>query len=152
MRRYSNSLRILLLAAMLLVFVSGASGATKKAPPVPEEKIIGVWIGFDQYRSEFTRLDLHADSTGYCVQVLGTGVRVYRIEKWEVEGFDLRVVLTPLTPEAFKGLRIKSRAGAASMKLQISGSGWKRELTLFPEVEVNELNERAQRAIASIPN
>src|SRR2546427_10919479 len=43
--------------------------ANKKATPPTAKDLVGIWIGFDSDQLTFTRLDLRADSTGYCARV-----------------------------------------------------------------------------------
>lgn len=152
MRKYLISARLVsTLTLVLVVLLAATSQATTKALPIPAQALIGVWIGFDQYQFEFTRLDLRADSTGYCAQVFTPdSAQVYRIQKWGVDGFNLTADLMPLSTNARKGLRLRGRAGLAWMKLQITGKGWKRELLLFPEARLADSNQEAKRRIESV--
>jgi hypothetical protein len=68
----------------------------KRATPPSAKDLVGIWIGFDSDQLTFTRLDLRADSTGFCARVSPAdtilhdqGVHVYRVTKWSVNGWNI---------------------------------------------------------------
>lgn len=48
---------------------TGGLAADKKPTPPTAKDLVGVWVGFDSDLLTFTRLDLRADSTGFCASV-----------------------------------------------------------------------------------
>ena len=48
-----------------------------------EEDLFGVWIGLEEAQLTFTRLDLRANSMGYCARISGNHPEVYQIRKKE---------------------------------------------------------------------
>jgi hypothetical protein len=99
-------LRLVLLLLAILVANNAVAEAKKAAPPTAKD-LVGVWIGFDEDDLTFTRLELNADSTGYCARVSPAdtllhkyGVQVYRVDKWSIEGWSLAFELTPISSNA----------------------------------------------------
>jgi hypothetical protein len=146
---------------VLLLFVAHATVAEKRKPaPQTAKDLPGVWIGFDKDDLTFTRLELRADSTGYCARVVPTvpglhsyGVQVYRIDRWSVKGGDdLILDVVPISSNAdpvyFKG----RLGGIASLALEIGGLNhkWKRELELSPEARIQASNQETKEAIDAI--
>ena len=90
---------LMVLGALLPIpDVSAAAQAEKAAPPRRAE-LVGVWIGFWE-DEELTRLDLRADSTGYCAYVAPPdilthpyGVHVYRVNRWSLDGWKFNFLL-----------------------------------------------------------
>jgi hypothetical protein len=145
---------------VLLLFAAHAAVAEQKRPaPQTAKDLIGVWIGFDQDDLTFTRLELRADSTGYCARVSpgdtslhSYGVQVYRIDKWSVRGGDLILNSTPVSSNA-EPLYLKGRLGGiASLSLEVGGLNkkWKRRLVLNPESRIQASNQETKEAIDGI--
>jgi hypothetical protein len=136
--------RVIALALPLIVATVAISGAKKATPPTAKD-LIGVWIGFDQDDLAFTRLELRADSTGYCARVYPAdtilhhyGAQLYRVDKWSIEGWNLTFELTPISSNA-EPVYLKGQAGGiATLKLEIGGvkNKWKLGLVLDPEARV----------------
>jgi hypothetical protein len=134
---------------------SGIAQEKRAAPPTAKD-LVGVWIGFDNDQLTFTRLDLHADSTGFCARVSPAdtilhdhGVDVYRITKWDVNGWNIEIHLSPLSDAPSVGY-LKGRIGLASLKLTIGGpenGGWKEEPFLHPESRIMISNKETRDKI-----
>ena len=135
------------------VFVTNAS-AEKKANPPTTKELIAVWIGFDDDELTFTRLDLRSDGQGFCARVSPAdtilhdyGVQVYRVASWSVDGWILKIQLTPLSPNA-EPVYLKGRYRLASLRLEIGAKKkWKMGLLLRPEKRITSANEEAKAAI-----
>jgi hypothetical protein len=101
---------------------------------------LGVWIGFEQDDLTFTRLELRADSTGDCARTrlsIGHdsphhyGVQLYRVDRWNIEGWNLTFDLTPISSNA-EPVYLKGQAGGiATLKLEIGGLKNKWKLALI---------------------
>jgi hypothetical protein len=155
-------MRIRALRYFVLIFVvvlgtiQTTLSATKKAEPPTAKDLVGVWIGFDSDQLTFTRLDLRADSTGFCARVSPAdtilhdqGVHVYRIESWSLYGWNIDIKMTPIS-NAYRVGYVRGRVGLASMKLTIGGpenSGWKEEPFLSPESRIMISDEETRKSI-----
>jgi hypothetical protein len=134
---------------------SGAA-ANKRATPPTAKDLVGVWIGFDNDQLTFNRLDLRADSTGYCARVSPAdtilhdqGVHVYRITKWSVDGWNIEIRMSPAS-NATGVAYVKGRIGLASLRLTIGGpenGGWKEEPFLHPESRIMTSNQETRDRI-----
>jgi hypothetical protein len=80
----------LVLGLMFIVLIGLPTGKgsaeDKRATPPTAKDLVGVWISFDSDELTFTRLELRADSTGFCARVSHAdtilhdqGVHVYRV-------------------------------------------------------------------------
>jgi|SRR5579864_486052 len=137
----------------------GVVAANKQAVPPTAKDLIGIWIGFDSDELTFTRLDLRADSTGYCARVSPAdtilhdqGVQVYRIAKWKVNGWNIEIQMSPLTNATAVGY-VKGTTGWWSMKLTIGGlenGGWKQEPFLSPESRIMVSNGETKEGIQRV--
>ena len=135
---------------------SNSVAATKKAAPPTAKELVGVWVGFDNDRLTFTRLDLRSASTGFCARVSPTdtmlhpqGVHVYRILKWTVNGWNIEIQMSPLSNATNVGY-VKGRIGLASLRLTIGGpesGGWKEEPFLYPEGRLLTSNQETKDKI-----
>ena len=146
---------ILALTTIVSLPILGDADAAKKATPPTAKELVGVWIGFDQDELTFTRLDLGADSTGYCARVYPSdtilhhySVKVYRVNKWSISDWNITIDLTPISSNA-ESVYFKGRAGTASLNLKIGGvkTKWKRELLLSPESRIETSNQETKQAI-----
>jgi hypothetical protein len=147
---------------VLLLFVAHAAVAEKKrAAPQTAKDLVGVWIGFDQDDLTFTRLELRADSTGYCARVSpgeaslhSYGAQVYRVDMWSLKGWDLVVNLTPISSNAEPVYLKGHPGGIASLKLEIGGlkNKWKLGVVLNPESRIQVSNQETKGAIDAIRN
>lgn len=149
------------LIALVAVVGSQASGGTagKKPTPPTVKDLTGVWIGFDSDELTFTRLDLRPDMTGFCARVSPAdtvlhqkGVHVYRVTKWSVKGWDIRIESSPMSNAT--GVKdIKGRVGLASLALEISGpenGGWNEKLSLHPESRIQASDQETKDAIENL--
>lgn len=145
--------------AMLVVFAIPAIAQAKRPTPPTAKDLIGVWIGFDQDDLTFTRLELRPDSTGYCARVSPAdtilhhyGVQLYRVEKWNIDGWSVTFDLIPISSNA-EPVYLKGQVGGiATLKLQIGGlkTKWKLGLVLNPESRIEVSNRETKRAIEAI--
>lgn len=143
------------LALLLVIGITTVAEAKRATPPTAKD-LIGVWIGFDQDDLTFTRLELRADSTGYCARVSPSdtilhhyGVQLYRVDRWNIEGWNLTFDLTPISSNA-EPVYLKGQAGGiATLKLEIGGlkNKWKLGLVLDPESRIEISNGETKRAI-----
>jgi hypothetical protein len=134
---------------------SGVAQEKRVAPPAAKD-LVGVWIGFDNDQLTFTRLDLRADSTGFCARVSPAdtilheqGVRAYRITKWDVIGWNIDIHMSPLSNATGVGY-VKGRIGLDSLRLTIGGpenGGWKEEPFLHPESRIMISNQETRDRI-----
>jgi hypothetical protein len=154
----------LLCAALTIVALIGPQTGNdmaqeKRAAPPAAKDLVGIWIGFDNDQLTFTRLDLRADSTGFCARVSPAdtilhdqGVHLYRITKWSVNGWDIEVQMSPVSNATAVGY-VSGRIGLASLRLTMGGpenGGWKEEPFLHPESRImisnQETRDRIERA------
>jgi hypothetical protein len=136
-----------------------ALAQNKKAIPPTAKDLVGIWIGFDSDQLTFTRLDLRADSTGFCARVSPAdtilhdqGVHVYRVTKWSVNGWDIEIQMSPESNATGVGY-VKGRIGLASIRLTIGGAengGWKEEPFLHPEPRIMTSNQEARKGIEKV--
>jgi len=151
-----------LMLAILVIFSLPAFGyaqeAKRAAPPTPNE-LVGAWIGFDQDELTFTRLELRADSTGYCARVSPSdtslhsyGAQIYRIDKWSVRDWNITIDLIPISSNA-EVVDLRGRVGMAELDLEISGlnNSWKEKVLLYPEARIQDSNREAIQAINAAP-
>ncbi len=157
--------RLSLLCGLLVLVVlvgsqigSGAAGSKNATLPTAKE-LVGVWLGFDSDQLTFTRLDLRADSTGFCARVSPAdtilhdqGVHVYRVTKWSVNGWNIEIHVSPVS-NAFPVGYVKGRIGLASLRLTIGGpenGGWKEEPFLHPESRIMISNQETRNRIEAV--
>ena len=136
-------------ALMVTLSLSASLGATKRSIPPTEKDLIGVWIGFEEGQLTFTRLDLRANSIGYCARIsAGSDAEVYRIRNWSIRGWDLQIDVIPLSPNV-ESIYLKGLGGRAYLQLRIGAVGgrWQRKLVLSPELDIEAANQHAKQAI-----
>jgi hypothetical protein len=136
-----------LLGSVLSVTELDAQGLDKKARPPKPEELVGAWIGFWE-DGEFTRLELRADSTGFCAFVAPVesithdyGVQVYRITRWTLDGWALGMALTP-TESRLENVYVKGRVSGYALELEVGGINrkWKEKLVLNKESRIQTSN------------
>jgi hypothetical protein len=147
---------VLAIVALLGPQTRSGLAQDKMATPPTAKELAGVWIGFDNDELTFTRLDLRADSTGFCARVSPAdtilhdqGVHVYRISKWSVSGWDIEIQMSPVSNATAIGY-VKGQIGLASLRLTIGGSengGWKEEPFLHPEARIMVSNQETRDKI-----
>ncbi len=155
--------RLILLCGVLtlatLIGPQNVVAQDKRATPPIAKDLVGVWIGFGNDELTFTRLDLRADSTGFCARVSPAdtilhdqGVHVYRITKWSVNGWDIEVQMSPVSNATAIGY-VKGRIGLASLRLMMGGpenGGWKEEPFLHPESRIMISNQETRDQIEKV--
>ena len=144
-----------LLGSVLPVTDLDAQGLDKKARPPKPEELVGAWIGFWE-DGEFTRLELRADSTGFCAFVAPVesithdyGVQVYRITRWTLDGWALVIVLTPTEPR-LENVYFKGRVSSGdALELVVGGTDrkWKEKLVLNKESRIQASNTETKNKI-----
>lgn len=136
-----------LLGSALYVSELDAQGLDKKVIPPKPEELVGAWIGYWE-DGEFTRLELRADSTGFCAFVAPVestthdyGVQVYRITRWTLDGFALVMALTP-TESRLENVYVKGRVRLYALELEVGGIDrkWKEKLVLNKESRIQASN------------
>lgn len=129
----------------------------KARPPKPEE-LVGVWIGFDEDELDFCRLDLRADTTGYCARVSPAdtvlneyGVEAYRVTHWTADDWKFIVSLTPLTTNA-EPIYLRGHCYRPSLSLEVGGANgkWKRKLALYRESRIDGANRETRSKIREL--
>ena len=137
-----------LLIAFMMLFPVSLTVQGKNAPPIPADELVGIWVGFDKYGSSFTRLDLRAGLSGYVSQVgVARPLGVYRISNAQYDGHHFTMDLMPISKDAEAGVHVSARPGLALMDLLLRSKGWKREVRIFPEKDLDESNRQAKAAI-----
>lgn len=130
-----------------VVDAPASAGERKEAAPPKREELVGAWIGYWE-DGEFTRLDLRADSTGFCAFVAPVedithdyGVQVYRITRWTLDGWRLVIALTP-TESRLENVYLKGRVSGFALDLEVGGvdSKWKEKLVLNKESRIQGSN------------
>jgi hypothetical protein len=145
-------------AVLLLTSIAALPQEKRAAPPTAKD-LAKVWIGFDQDNLTFTRLELHNDSTGYCARVHPAdtvlhhyGVELYRVDRWNIEGWNLTFELTPISSNA-EPVYLKGQAGGiATLRLEIGGvkTKWKLAILLDPESRIEISNKETKQAIDAV--
>ncbi|HXJ88592.1 MAG TPA: hypothetical protein VMS18_17360 [Candidatus Binatia bacterium] len=139
----------LILALLPFLFLSTFVSATKKSIPPTEKDLIGVWIGWEEGQLAFTRVDLRANSMGYCARIFaGTDPEVYQIRRWSMDGWNLKIDLTPISPK-IESIYLVGLGGRGYLQLKVSAVGgkWHRKLVLLPESDVETAQQNAKQAI-----
>ena len=137
-----------LLIAFMMLLPASLTVLGKNAPPIPADKLVGIWVGFDKYGFSFTRLDLRAGLSGYVSQVGVAGpLGVYRISNAQYDGHHFTMDLVPISKDAENGVHVSARSGLVLMDLLFHSKGWKREVRIFPEKDVDDSNRQAKAAI-----
>ena len=135
------------LGSVLPVTELGAQGFDKKERPPKPEELVGAWIGYWE-DGEFTRLELRADSSGFCAFVAPVesithdyGVQVYRITRWTLDGWAFVMVLTP-TESRLENVYVKGRVSGYALELEVGGIDrkWKEKLFLNKESRIQASN------------
>jgi hypothetical protein len=135
------------LGSVLPVTELGAQGFDKKERPPKPEELVGAWIGYWE-DGEFTRLELRADSSGFCAFVAPVesithdyGVQVYRITRWTLDGWAFVMVLTP-TESRLENVYVKGRVSGYALELEVGGLDrkWKEKLFLNKESRIQASN------------
>jgi hypothetical protein len=138
-----------LLGIFMMLISAFGTLESKKAPPVPAAKLVGVWVGFDDYGLSFTRFDLRPDFSGYVSEV-GGPQGVYQIRNWRYDGYLLTVDLVPVSKDAETGAHVTGHTGMLVMNLVIRGKGWPHQVRLYPEKRFGDSRRETEQEINSI--
>ena len=116
--------------------------------PIEEKDLIGAWAGCAQGCTEFYRLELKADRSGFLV-ILEPDLKqtVYSISGWKIQSEQLRMMLRPHA--GAEAIEVQSlRLGTRYFEIEIQASivGWKRKVTLLNEKDWDERTRRAREA------
>ena len=139
----------LLVCLLVLVNPPEVSRADKTVPPPSREQMAGAWIGFDEDRLNFYRLEFDLGKTGFCsIVFVNEGPDLYRIARWELESRNLILDLVPIDKEA-EPISVKGFAESDQLTLEVSSlkNNWKRKLILFNETQINAKNDRNKSRI-----
>jgi len=166
LRGYMRARLPLLFSVWVFAILMGAQAARgtaqdKRATPPSAKDLVGIWVGFDSDELTFTRLDLRADSTGFCARVSppdtilhDQGVQVYRVTEWSVNGWNIEIQMSPLSNATRVGY-VKGRIDLASIKLTIGGrenGGWKEEPFLHPESRIMTSDQETREGVEKAEN
>jgi hypothetical protein len=148
-----GALLLLALALSPVLVVAAKTPDKRRAVPKPEQ-LVGTWIGFWE-DEEFTRLELHADSTGYCAFVAPPessthdyGVQVYRVTQWTLKEYSLVISLSPTEPR-LENVYLKGWASFDRLDLEVGGANkkWKEKLVLRKESRMQTSNAETKSKI-----
>jgi hypothetical protein len=138
------------LYGLLFAIAALSIRADKPVPPPDPKSLVGAWFGLDQNRLIFCRLELNPDGKGFCsTTYVNNPARLYVVEKWSLDGFNLNTDLTPADKDA-EPIQLKGGGGPPELVLEIGGIGektWKRQLRLFKEQDFLAKNERVKKRI-----
>jgi hypothetical protein len=146
-----------LLIVIFLLAVVIISVANKKATPPSANELVGAWIGFNNGGSEFTRLELYGDGSGFYAVVAPVnfishdyGVQLYKIRKWKIEGWRISFDLSPATSNP-EPTNMTGQISLSSLNLEVRGAKlqWKRQSTLHMESLLDGSNKQTRDAIAA---
>jgi len=135
----------------VLCAIAGLSVIAEKKALAPDPKDIArAWFGIDQDRLTFCRLELNQDGKGlFSTTFVENPARLYVVEKWSLDGFNLTIDLKPVDEKA-EPIYLKGLAGLPELVLEMGGTGdktWKRQLRLFNEQDFLSKNERVKARI-----
>jgi hypothetical protein len=159
----------LVLALLICPETGSNASANKVAVPPPAKALIGVWIGFNSSNLTFTRLDLRADSTGFCALVSPASsvprdkrVSIFRVEKWSVNGGNIEIQMSPLSNGA-KVDYVRGYVNLSAIRLtmsffsiRLSERGpkkprtWKEQFLLHSGSEIMSANHETKDEIAKL--
>ena len=129
----------------------------KKAAPPTVDQIAGAWIGLDGSGSEFVRIELLANQTGYLAIVAPAnftthdyGVQVYKVNAWRLNGWQITCDLSAISSNA-ESAHASGELFVSSLRLNIHGDKrrWNIEPTLHLEQRIDQSNMKTKDAIAA---
>jgi hypothetical protein len=159
-RLMRNNLCVLLLVLTLALTLNGSAQTHKRATPPTADQVVGAWIGFDGGGSEFIRLELQADGSGYLAVVAPAnftthdyGVQVYRVARWSISGWQIRCDMSPISSNA-EPAQANGEFSVSSVRLTIHGvkRQWKIESALYMESRLDGSNKETKEAILAAQN
>jgi hypothetical protein len=153
-----KAIGFLLLISVLMLTASNATQTDKRAAPPTVDELAGAWIGFDGGGSEFVRIELQPNQTGYLAIVAAPnfithdcGVQVYRVNAWRLNGWQISCDLSPISSNA-ESAQASGKLFVSSLYLKVHGDKrrWKIESTLHMEPRIDQSNKETKDAIASV--
>jgi hypothetical protein len=153
-----NAMRLLVLVSALALAAGSATQTHKRATPPSVDQLTGAWIGFDSSGSEFVRIELRADQSGYLAMVAPPnfithdyGVQVYKVNRWRLDGWHIACDLSPISSNV-ESAQASGELFVSSLRLNIHGDkrGWKIEAMLLMEQRIDQANKEARNAIAAV--
>lgn len=144
--------------ALVILGGHAAQASQKKATPPTTEELACDWVGFDRGGSEFMRLELHADGSGYFALVSPPpftshdyGVQLYKVNNWKAVGWHIEFELSPLSANAERA-SMKADVVVSSLRLEVSGSTrrWKIDSILYMESALGASNRETKLAISAV--
>ena len=151
---------VLLLALTFALTGNSSAQGHKLAKPPSADELAGAWIGFDGVGSEFIRVELQADGSGYLAVVAPDnfithdyGVQVYRVRKWAINGWRMTCDLSPISSNA-EPAQASGDFVVSSLRLEIQGvkRRWKLESALYMESRLDGSNKETKSAIFAVQN
>jgi hypothetical protein len=148
-----KAIGFLLLISVLMLTASNATQTDKRAAPPTVDELAGAWIGFDGGGSEFVRIELQPNQTGYLAIVAAPnfithdcGVQVYRVNAWRLNGWQISCDLSPISSNA-ESAQASGKLFVSSLYLKVHGDKrrWKIESTLHMEPRIDQSNKKERR-------
>ncbi len=124
------------LVCLLGIFFCGCGGlrpVDKEPIPPTESELLGTWVGLTEDDLCSFRISLRAGGLGLCAYACGQSPRLLAVEKWGMQGPGIEVSLAPIDADPNCVTNISGRAYATIMKVIVFGKGWRRELALRRE-------------------
>ena len=152
-----NEVWLVLLTVTLALTANGAARAHKRATPPTADELVGAWMGFDSGGSQFLRIELDADRSGYLAVVApinfvthNFGIQVYRISRWSINGWHIACDLLPISSNA-EPAQADGELFVSSLRLDLHGikRRWKIESALYMESQLEGSNQETKGAIAA---
>jgi len=153
-----NAMRFLVLGSAIALAANSATQTNKRATPPTIAQLAGAWVGFDGGGSEFVRIELRADQSGYLAIVAPPnftthdyGVQVYGVNRWRLDGWHIACELSPISSNA-ESAQANGELFVSSLRLNIHGDKrrWKIDSTLHMESAVAQSNTETKDAIAAV--
>jgi len=144
-----------LVIVLTIMAVNCSAQAHKRATPPTADQVVGTWVGFDGAGSEFIRLELQGNSSGYLAIIAPPdfithdyGAQVYKIAEWSVNGWQITCDLSPSSSNA-EPAQAKGEIVVSSLRLDILGikRRWKIDSVLFSESQLERSNKETKDAI-----
>jgi hypothetical protein len=148
-----RSIHLTATATLFLLFsISTMLLAKSIMPPPSTTELTGSWLGHSGGMVDFFLLELDADGTGYMsVSFLPEcPAYLYRVGTWKLKGHKLELQLQPLDPKAEPlWVRNVDLRMPSSMRMEIAGKGWSRQVSLFNETRFMTRRECVKKRLAS---
>ncbi len=145
-RRVTISVVAALAAGLIAYFVYARS----VVPPPKVDAIADTWIGFTKDDLNLYRLTLRSDGTGVCAfTFVREPALAYEVTAWKLSGYNVEIVLKPIDPSA-EPIRMKGQTAGWHLNLNVSGTGWNRDLKMYRESEVESAYERIHQRMLEL--